>query len=321
MNQLSVPNTHVVPVDQHLETIIGDWKSQLSLQVSSGDISQNTANTYLKGWNLFWEWNAGSPVDETQILEWKRHLNGSYSSATVNTWLAGVKAFFGWAVRSRLLFVDPSINVKSNNRKGRYKHKRGIISNGDVRKVLDQPNRNTQVGKRDYAILCLKAYGALRDIEIHRAELSHLGEREGVQVLYIIGKGKIDADEFVVIAHPELKTALHEWLQVHPQGAKPLFPSFSKRSGNKPLSLSFIRRMVKGYINAAGVKGKPNQPITSHSFRHSAITNAIRHGCELPKVRNFARHGDINTTLGYYHEIERLENPAEGYIEYDSVGE
>ena len=55
---------------------------------------------------------------------------------------------------------------------------------------------------------------------------------------------------------------------------------------------------------------------TMHSLRHTAITNAITHGRETLDVMAMARHKDMNTTLIYYHESDRLENPAEDSIDY-----
>lgn len=319
MNEITVSEAPTVEVNAALLQLIDEWKRQLSLQVETGELSQNTTNTYIKGWDKFWKWNAGGSVDSDVIRLWIAELKPQYSPNTINAWLAGVRHLFAWAVGNRRLFVDPTTGVKSQKRTngGRYKHKRGVLQNGQVRTVLAQPDRDTPQGARDYAILCLKAYTGVRDVEVHRANVGDLQTKNGVMVLKIHGKGRISADDYVVLAHPDLQNALKEWLNVHPKGYEPLFNSFSKRSYGKPLSLSYLRRMVKGYITAAGIEHDPEQPITSHSFRHTSISNAIRNGAEIQKVKNFARHDDINTTLGYYHEIDRLDNPAEAFIEYN----
>ena len=79
-------------------------------------------------------------------------------------------------------------------------------------------------------------------------------------------------------------------------------------------TLRSIRRIVKRAYRLAGVRGAGK---TSHSLRHSAITSAIRHGAPLPKVQSMARHASLNTTMIYYHELDRVEDPAEGYVRYD----
>ena len=58
---------------------------------------------------------------------------------------------------------------------------------------------------------------------------------------------------------------------------------------------------------------------TTHSLRHSAITNAIRHGATPMQVQAMARHTSFDTTLGYLHEESRTANPAEDSISHEPV--
>lgn len=46
----------------------------------------------------------------------------------------------------------------------------------------------------------------------------------------------------------------------------------------------------------------------------SAITNAIRNGASPMQVQAMARHASFDTILGYYYEVNRIDNPAEGFI-------
>jgi integrase len=77
-----------------------------------------------------------------------------------------------------------------------------------------------------------------------------------------------------------------------------------------PKKRRFINRL---YLTAAGLKSRR---ITPHSLRHTAITLAINggNGDNLLRVQQMARHGDISTTLGYFHEFDRLKNAAERSI-------
>ncbi len=56
---------------------------------------------------------------------------------------------------------------------------------------------------------------------------------------------------------------------------------------------------------------------TSHSLRHSAVTSAIRQGTTLVQAQQMARHKSPETTMRYYHELSRTENPAEDLISYE----
>ena len=55
---------------------------------------------------------------------------------------------------------------------------------------------------------------------------------------------------------------------------------------------------------------------TSHSMRHSAITKIVKHAGPL-KAQEAAGHANLSTTMIYYHEQNRLDDPGEAYIDYD----
>ena len=99
------------------------------------------------------------------------------------------------------------------------------------------------------------------------------------------------------------------------EAADPLFVSLSRRSYGGRLSLRAIRQMVKERFKSAGVIGDRK---TTHSLRHSAITNAIRHGATPMQVQSMARHQSFDTTLAYFHEVSRLDEPAEDLIHYSN---
>ena len=74
-----------------------------------------------------------------------------------------------------------------------------------------------------------------------------------------------------------------------------------------------MRDIVKGYFDSAGVVGNK----TTHSLRHTAITNALRHGVPLTRVsKHLARHSSIDTTMVYVHEVDRMSDPVEDHIFY-----
>ena len=50
---------------------------------------------------------------------------------------------------------------------------------------------------------------------------------------------------------------------------------------------------------------------------HTAITIAIKKGANPLQVQAMARHAKLDTTMIYFHESARLENPAEDFISYE----
>ena len=173
------------------------------------------------------------------------------------------------------------------------------------------PDTGTAQGKRDNAILSIMLYTAARGVELHRADLADLQTQGGRLVLFVQGKGHGEKDDFVVIAHAE--SALRDWLGVRGNKQGPLFCSLSNRSAGERLSLQAYRAMIKDYMRLAGVQGNKS----THSLRHTAITKAISEGVPLHKVsKGLARHASMDTTMIYFHELDRLTDPAEDHINY-----
>lgn len=304
--------------DPDIRKLIVTWQHSLSLQALAGEISDNTCQAYMRGFNRFLDWADDLYLDQVSadvLRAWIADLRRrGYRPASVNAWLAGVRAFFSWAVSSRRLASDPTLGIRGVMRRGAgRRHSRSALTDQEVLRVLALPDRAKPAGCRDYAMLCLMAYTAARQIELHRADLADLRTASGHLILNVQGKGRDEKDELLVLANPEVENALHDWLAARGSSPGPLFTSLSRRAPGERLSLRSIRRLVKGYYRLAGVRGDDK---TTHSLRHSAITSAVRHGAPVQKVRSMARHASIDTTMIYFHEVDRVENPAEAFIKY-----
>ena len=322
MNEIKVRQPTEIAQNVDIMGLVDDWRAHLALLVDTGEISDNTRSAYQRGWDKFLSWVMNQDINQVgadDIRGWLRYLKQEkgYRPNTVNAWLAGVRSFFSWAVGSRRLLHNPTEGVRGAKRKGTSKtHKRSVLTNAEIRRVLAQPDRETDQGKRDFAIMTIMAYTAARTIEIHRADLADLETQNDHLVLFVQGKGDEETGDFIVISHPEAENAVYDWLSVRGNSPGPLFTSLSNRAKGGRLSLKSVRRMVKGYYKAAGVQD--NGKKTTHSLRHTAITNAVLHGAPVHKVKSMARHASIETTMIYYHEVDRLEDPAEGYIDYNN---
>jgi integrase/recombinase XerD len=319
--RLTVSPPGAVEVGADVRGLVEAWHRALELQAEAGELADTTTTTYRRGLGKFLAFVAerGTVTDDT-IREWKASLLAAgRKPGTVNTWLAGVRAFFEWAVGARRLPYNPAAGIKGASRKGTTRgHKRDTLTDDEVRRVLAAPDRETPQGARDRAILATMAYTAARTVELHRADVDDLRTEGGRLVLHVRGKGRGEADELIVIAHPEAADALHAWLSARGDAPGPLFTSLSQRSRGGRLTLSAYRAMWLQAKRAAGVRGRMK---TLHSLRHTAITNAIRHGAPVQKAQAMARHANIQTTMIYYHEADRLDNPAEEFIRYNGVGE
>ncbi|HEY9760010.1 MAG TPA: tyrosine-type recombinase/integrase [Oculatellaceae cyanobacterium] len=300
------------PID--LNAFVSEWEDSLQQRVEAQEISADTSTGYSRGVMKFLTWLKDQHPTPNVIRTWKAELlNAGIRPASVNAWLAGLRSFFGWLAEMNQIPFDPTQAIKGATRKGTKKrHTRQALTDNEARRLLQQPNRDTAEGTRDYAMLAAMLYTAARSIELHRADISDLRTEGGHLVLMVQGKGHTEKDELLVLMG-EAETAMRDWLAIRGSETGALFVSLSNRSRNERLSRRALRDIVKKYFRTAGVHGNK----TTHSLRHTAISNAIRHGASAEKVRGMSRHASLDTLMIYYHETDRIDNPAEQYISYE----
>jgi len=286
--------------------------------------SANTIQTYRRSIDQFVDWlresgHAGT-VTPSVVLAFKGALAQRYSVQTVNLRLSAVRSFYRWMVVTERLATSPAESISGLKRSNSRQHKRDALTSQEVTAVLDACRADQSLaGVRDRAMLTLMAYCGLREVEVHRANLGNLKTQGDRLVLEVQGKGRREADEIAVIPLSQ-EEVIRGWLAHRRTFASsgaddPLFVSLSNRTRGQRLSTRGIRQVVARRFQEAGVVGERK---SAHSLRHSAITSAIRHGAEPIQVQAMARHSSFDTTLGYYHEVARTEEPAEDFVSYET---
>ena len=294
------------------------WHDALDLRSRTGELAQPTVTSYKKGMQKFTDWMQAERPDSISpdtIRQWLAYMLKDNQKRSVNTWLAGVRSFFTWCTDARLIPYNPTATVKGASRKGETQaHRKNPLTNAEVRRLLAMPDTSTAQGARDNAILHLFLFTAMRSVEINRSDLSDWQTIGSQQVIYYQGKGHDEKDTFKIIVDP-VADAVQLWLSY--RGNKPgaLFTSLSDRSQGERLSLRAIRNLIKDYMHSAGIDDPKK---TTHSLRHTAITNAIVNGATLRQVQVLAGHASANTTSIYIHNVDRLTNPGEKFIDYSN---
>jgi integrase/recombinase XerD len=298
-----------------LLSFIPPWQDALELRVQAQELKLDTKITYERGVTKFILWLASKRPSADVIRAWKADmLNNKIKPSSVNVWIAGLRSFFGWLAEIGEIPFDPTQAIKGASRKGAIKrHVRESLTDREVIRLLEQPNKETREGVRDYALLTVMLYTAARGIELHRADIADLKTMDGALVLQVQGKGHYEKDDFLVLSH-EAESAMRDWLVLRGKDNGALFTSSSNYSKGERLSRRAMRGIVKRYFDAAGLHGNK----TTHSLRHTAITSAIRNNAPIQKVKGMSRHASLDTLMIYYHEVDRLTDPAENYINYAS---
>ncbi|MCI2429758.1 site-specific integrase [Candidatus Acetothermia bacterium] len=283
--------------------------------IDSLDINATSVRTYKEALKNFGSWRNGQPpealVTSGEVKLYKEWLRQNRTANTVATYLVALRRFFQYCVSEGFYEQNPVEKIKSIRRpRG---HLRQDVSREGLRLLFAAVDRNTLMGKRDFAIMNLMARNGLRVIEVTRANVGDLEYRRGRQILRVWGKGRDERDEFVVLSEPTV-AAIEDYLNAR-AGAKPsdpLFVGVRARNKGRRLTTRQINRIVNRYLIKTGLK---NEKISPHSLRHSFVTLAIQSGASIIEAQIAARHRSIETTRVYFHEHDRLESPTEDKIE------
>ncbi|MBQ2675341.1 MAG: tyrosine-type recombinase/integrase [Prevotella sp.] len=238
----------------------------------------------------------------------KLQLNGAKSS-TVALYLSAIRRFFSWT-ESEGLYPNITAGVKSPKQdKG---HKKDALSGGQIKSCLEGIDRATVQGKRDYAMFLLMSVCGLRTCEVARANVEDIRQVQGVDCLFVQGKGRSDKKEFVKLC-PEVAGAIRDYLDARGpvEDSAPLFASCSRRNRGGRLTTRTISSVAKRAMVKAGYA---STRLTAHSLRHSAATLALQAGMSLEEVSEFLRHSSIAVTMIYVHSVNRLKSQCESAV-------
>lgn len=288
------------------EDLINDYEAHI-------DLTPTTKKTYIYCLNKFINWvinNQISVVTSDTIIEFKHYLKYELKqkNASINKYLTAIKSLYNW------LEDKGYKNITRNIKKERVDKgfSKDSMSLDQVKRILNNINLNNYEGIRANALFRLLIGTGLRECEVVRADVKDLSTKGNVNVLFIQGKGRSDKKDFVIIKD-SVMDAIQTYLRV--RGAKPnepLFVSTSNNSKGKRLTTRTIQRIIKKLYEDNGII---SERITTHCTRHTAITIGVYSGGRLEKAQEMARHKNLDTTLIYYHDLTRLEDNLETYID------
>ena len=274
------------------------------------------------------------------------------AARTINTYLASLRAFCTWLKRTGQIPYHPMREVKGLKIAKRFV--RDSLTEAEVTRLMDTfdlTGTDPAVQERrwrDYAMTLLWVSTGTRSIELARAQRRHLAQRDGHPILYLHSKGGDAAEQPAVLA-PWVLEALTAYFQIHDarhhptpdpsapfRGLLPEHPLFcwlrgpgkyhsktnnvAEQRGCRSLGVGAIQAMMRAHLQQAGLsrllhpETQSIRPISPHSLRHTAATLALKHGATIRQVQAMLGHADIQTTMIYLHEQDRIVNAAEHHI-------
>lgn len=279
--------------------------------------NSNTRRAYLRAvtdFAAFCEARGMAVLDQVQPLHvaaWVEIQLKSYSKPTVKQQLAAVRMLFDWLVVGQVVRSNPASSVRGP----KHSVKRGktpVLDAESTRQLLDSIERDTDIGRRDRALIGAMTYtfariGAVVQMKVD--DYFYQGHRAWVRLHEKGGK------EHEMPVHHALQDLIEDYLtQAGLKGlSAPLFQSIAGRSGKltgNAMSQSDAWNMLQRRALAAGLRTK----ITNHTFRATGITEYLLAGGKVEIAQRMANHESSRTT-GLYDrrpdivaldEIERI---------------
>lgn len=202
----------------------------------------------------------------------------------------------------RYLIVEEEMEVFPPDRITRFKEEQRkvkVLFPEELRRLLDSPDTETRIGKRDSAILKLFFSTGLRlaelrslnrrDLNFDTREISVRGKRGKVRVVFLSDDAAGALQSYLAVRLDHLSPL---FIRDHDKAVTAMPPGEEYRQ-----SANGIYRIVKKYALAAGIVTDPSP----HTLRHSFATDLLRNGADLRSVQEMLGHKDLSTTQIYTH--------------------
>ncbi|WP_420453906.1 tyrosine-type recombinase/integrase [Rubrivirga sp.] len=234
------------------------------------------------------------------------------SPATQRRFLASLRGFFAWLTALGFLDLNPADRhlVRKVRKSPASEQLVTVLTREQAATMLDKIDLSRETGPRDYALVSTLLHCVLRRSEASAMNVEDLG-RSGEHTVLTIRQAKGGANQIVKVPDRVART-VSNFIAEQGYSSGPIWRSFStNQSAGRRLSGSSIYKIVRKLGQAAEV----SERVGAHTLRHTGCTLAIEGGASLQQVQTHARHKNIETTMRYVHQRDRLANSAADFID------
>jgi integrase/recombinase XerD len=229
------------------------------------------------------------------LAESKTTAGTVFKWSTQCTLFRPVRKLFEWLESTRQILVNPAEGLHDPRPECRLP--KNVMTEEQVRRLLETPDTTTVQGFRDRAILEVFYSTGIRLEEMLNLKLEDCDTQEGF-VRVNLGKG---AKDRVVPLGETARKYLKAYIEeVRPKlsAGHPQYPNLWLlwREG-RPLSKQIVGQRVSEY----GKQAKIEVSVTAHGLRHSFATHLVKNGADIVAVSKMMGHYSPRVTQMYAH--------------------
>jgi site-specific recombinase XerD len=231
-------------------------------------------------------------------------------ATTIKRRIAALRGFFDWLLALELVERNP-VNrqfVRRVRTVRRQDQTIFVLTAQQAEALLAATELSGEAAIRDRTLMTTMIHCVLRRSEAAAMDVEHIRPLGRYWVLDL-PQTKGGADQYVKVP-THVVDEIEAMKSHYGITSGPLWRSFSPRSFGKRLTPHSIYRIVKQAAIRAGLSNS----IGAHTLRHSGCTLAIEAGATLQQVQAHARHKNLETTMVYIHQRDRLRDSAADYI-------
>ncbi len=226
----------------------------------------------------------------TNILDYLMRLEKSgKSAATVSRSLASLRSMYHFFQNEGVVSLDPTNQIHSLKIKKKLPQ---TLTNDEIDALLNQPNVNTQKGKRDKAMLELLYATGIRVTEMIELKIEDVDMNIGY--VNCMHGDKMRVIPVYSLARQAVKDYINEARPLMVNGKSKSNTLFVNCNGEK-MSRQGFWKIIKQYAVLANI----SKDITPHTLRHSFATHMLENGADLRSIQEMLGHTDISSTQVY----------------------
>ncbi len=233
-------------------------------------------------------------IDRLTIREWMASLHNDHKKTSVARKLASLRTFFQFLIREGVVDVNPAKLVATPKIERKLPNH---LSVEDAVRLIETPDTNTDLGRRDRAIIEFLYATGIRVGELVNIDLKDIDFRE--RLVRVTGKRK--KQRIVPFHQHALQALMHYIAETRPaflnncpaskRDERPLFLNYQ---GTRITTRS-VGRMIDKYIKQCS----DIHDISPHSLRHSFATHLLDSGADLRDIQELLGHALLSTTQIY----------------------
>lgn len=250
------------------------------------------------------------------FIDVNQHLSAMEAAgakaSTIHRRIASIRGFFEWLIALQLLQANPAHRsvVRRVRRVSMKDRSITVLTSDQARRLIDATRHAGDAASRDHAMITVMLYCVLRRSEVAAMDLGHV-RRVGSYWVVDLPTTKGGADQYVKLPD-HVQEIISAMASEYGISSGPLWRSMSSnRSRGSRLTPGSIYRIVKRTAERAALA----QDIGAHTLRHTGCTLAIESGASIQQVQVHARHKNIETTMTYVHQRDKLRDSAADKID------